>query len=955
MFRIICELDRLVGRFRATTLGIPLLAVLLALSAGCGGSATSTVNINIEPDVVEPDVGDPEVLEPDTGAPDVGDPDVGNPDVVNPDIVGPDVVDPDVVDPDVVDPDVVDPDVVAPDVVAPDVVAPDVVDPDTVEPDVCEACTPSAICDPDAASPCTCPEGFQGDGTQAGSGCTDVDECGAGTDDCVEDLAICANTDGGYTCACVDGYAGDGTAGGTGCADVDECDADADDCVDGPAGICVNTVGGYTCECESGYLGDGVVGGTGCADIDECDLGIAGCDPVLATCANTAGGFLCVCAAGYEGDGLLGGTGCADIDECAAGVSDCVTAPAGTCENSVGGYTCGCAAGYLGDGTVGGTGCVDIDECADGTDDCVDAPGLCVNVGGGYTCDCLPGYQGDGTLAGTGCVDVDECADGTDACVDAPGICLNTVGGYTCACEDGYEGDGLAIESGGTGCVLQNPRLTVPKRMVNDKPLTLRAEILIDEGQIDLSGCFDDLGTVTMTRVSDGSDIPLTVTFFDDHLPVPEDSIRFYHGVGSVSFTLDDGAAVPAGDYQVMVTVNGLTAVKNVTVIDDPEWRVMPATLTGADLVWGPDENIRISQHFTDVPAGSTLTILPGTLIMVDTTGGLENGTLINVHGNMEAVGTLGNPIAFFSEMGPLAMTHTQSGSLSNVNAWRGFNFWGSGSSLIKWVMLTGAGNGDIISHPRPPIWSMRNTTNVIFEDCVFVDSTGMMFMTPGTGSYVIRRTLTSRVGIGGEFLSSGHTMLIEDSFWTGIGSGPNTPLRYDGDGLHIDGLYSDQTIRRCIIADVGDDCIDHSHSTFLIEDTVIHDCVDKANSMTAGLGMFNNVLMFNAGTGIRGTGQIFDSTITVSSPIDNPQIVQSSIIWPASIWTCSGEIDHTIVGNPNDLSCGDGNLSADPLFVDPDNCDFTVAEGSPALTAGPAGEPIGWLGYPVIAPWMND
>jgi len=619
----------------------------------------------------------------------------------------------------------------------------------------------------------------------------------------------------------------------------------------------------------------------------------------------------------------------------------------------VGSYTCGCAPGYEGDGTVNGSGCIDIDECALGTDDCVDAPGICINQVGGYTCDCAPGYEGDGTLGGTGCTDIDECALGLDDCVEHPGICTNTMGSWECSCLDGYEGDGVSIAAGGTGCVLQNPRLTVPKRMINDMPLTLRAEILIDEGQIDLSGCFDEFGAVTMTRLSDGADIPLTVTFFDDHVEGPPDSIRFYHGVGSISFTLDDGAAVPPGAYQVSVTVDGLTAVKEVEVIEEPEWRVMPATLNGDNLIWGPDENIRISSHHTAVPAGTTLTILPGTLIMVDTLGSLENGTLINIHGTMEAVGTLGNPIAFFSEMGPEAMVHTVSGSLSNEHAWRGFNFWGNGTSIVKWVMLTGAGNGDIISHPRPPIWSMRGQTNVTFEDCVFVDSTGMMFMTPGTGNYVIRRTLTSRTGIGAEFLSSGHTMLIEDSFFTGIGWGPKSPLRYDGDGLHIDGANSDQTIRRVIVASVGDDCIDHSYSTFVIQDTLIHDCADKGNSMTGGLGVFENVLMYNAGTGIRGTGQLYNSSILVPSPIDNPQVAQSSIFYPSSIWTCSGDIDFSIVGNPADLGCGEGNLSADPLFADPDVCDYTLAAGSPAATAGPNGEPIGWQGYPVIAPWI--
>lgn len=593
----------------------------------------------------------------------------------------------------------------------------------------------------------------------------------------------------------------------------------------------------------------------------------------------------------------------------------------GTCRADGAAAVCDCAPTHTGP------------LCEEAVDQCASSPckngGTCASEPGGFRCTCPEGFSGARCE-----VNINDCP--PMACENG-GVCVDLVKDYQCQCPPGFAGARCEIDL--------DLRLTVPRRMINDRSLTVRAEMLDpDTGKIVTDGCFDTLGKVSIKRASDGTDVPLSVTLFDDHIAVPEDSVRFYHGVGSASLTLDDGAMVPAGDYWLTVTVGSRTATRRLTVEDSPTWRVMPATLSGANLVWGPDENIRLSQHRTTVPSGSTLTIHPGTLIMVDTTGGFEDGTLLVVNGKLEATGTIERPVHFFSERGASAMTHIVSGdSLSNSDAWRGIFLYGSQTSTLDWVVLTGAGNGPIAGHPRPPIISTFNTHSLTVQDSVLVDSTGMMFQSPGTGTTTIRRTLVSRTGIGAEFLASGNTVLIEDSWWTSIGRGPTEPLRYDGDGIHVDGAASKQIIRRSFVVDIGDDAIDHSNSNFTIEDTMIHDAADKAVSLTSGGVTIRNSLIFKTGSGVRGTARVYNSTILSPSPIETPELVIDSIIWPSRLSSCDGEVSYSLLGSGSDLSCGTGNFSANPMFVNASACDYRLAPGSPALTASSTMGPIGW------------
>ncbi len=168
----------------------------------------------------------------------------------------------------------------------------------------------------------------------------ELDECSSGASGCVADAdgGACANTTGGFSCSCHSGYAGDGTLAGSGCTDIDECAADNGGCGSATYWICANNTGGTpTCtdidECATDNGGCGsatywtCANNTGaaptCTDIDECAANNGGCGSATYwTCANNTGAA----------------PTCTDVDECLLGTDGC--SAAALCVNTPGGFGC---------------------------------------------------------------------------------------------------------------------------------------------------------------------------------------------------------------------------------------------------------------------------------------------------------------------------------------------------------------------------------------------------------------------------------------------------------------------------------------------------------------------------------------------------------------------------------------------------------------------------------------
>ena len=139
---------------------------------------------------------------------------------------------------------------------------------------------------------------------------------------------------------------------------------------------------------------------------------------------------------------------------------------------------------------------------------------------------------------------------------------------------------------------------------------------------------------------------------------------------------------------------------------------------------------------------------------MVDTTGRLEDGTLITVNGQSTPSGSQDRPDPLLlGAPGRPPMIHTQSGSLRTPTRGAASTISAAAVIDVQVDLPDGRRQRADHGHPRPPIFSFNNTHSCSPRTDVFADNTGMMFQTPGTAPTRCAGPAVSRIGIGAEFL----------------------------------------------------------------------------------------------------------------------------------------------------------------------------------------------------------
>jgi hypothetical protein len=376
--------------------------------------------------------------------------------------------------------------------------------------------------------------------------------------------------------------------------------------------------------------------------------------------------------------------------------------------------------------------------------------------------------------------------------------------------------------------------------------------------------------------------------------------------------------------------------------------RQQPTTLVGgilpANTVWSPALGTIVVGSTVTVPAGVTLTVLPGTVVKLT-----NNASIVAAGGGViDIVGTADNKV--------------QLASLNSPTLWGQLSAQFTGSLTVRHADVSG---GQITVY--------SNAVGVL-EDSFIHDyrrSGGTIFTAPIILTHFAAPTAVRRCHVREyhETLWRNGVITIEDSLFEQV----------HGDAVDFDAAQPGTAVRRCTFrhgnsgnvdaVDVGPAELGGSRDV-LIEDSLMYDfpfdkgvsCGDAPNP---SLGtVVRNCLIYGCLSGVMAKDNshviVSNSTIVFNNwgftnyNKANPASatggghttnVQNNILWGNDI-TISMANAGTLTASYNIFSetnwPGTGNIDIDPLFVNAAQHDYRLAGNSPARGAGSGGTDLG-------------
>lgn len=356
------------------------------------------------------------------------------------------------------------------------------------------------------------------------------------------------------------------------------------------------------------------------------------------------------------------------------------------------------------------------------------------------------------------------------------------------------------------------------------------------------------------------------------------------------------------------------------------------------------------------VPENHTLTIEPGTLVIVDgheQTSSERIAAGIRVLGNLRSRGTESDPVTI---------------TAANIDAAWGEIHADGGTVELDFTTVTRAGNSDRGGHTNTgPALRLTNDGSLSLNNSNISDIDGKI-ATATSGQLDVVHSLMTRAVMGPEIKNTG--LDFRESWLLDMaGRFHHNDTVDDNDGIYLHAQRADQSIEihRSVIAGVQDDAIDTLGSDVLVQETIVRDATDKLISVFNGETTVVQSLLVGAEIGIetKGSGDstpvtnVFQTTIADVDRAIRARDKDAPDPHVKITYNISNSILHVRPGgdaiytdyDPADLHVNyswaneswnhpgsnenQSNLVSDPVFRDAANHDYRLPEGSPAIDAG--------------------